>query len=270
MDTQKLLEQDKKNYEAYIKAGEIFEDRQNAYERMTKAVEKLQAGVQRSVICLGMVVWKRADVEMPYSLADLLNLTPPKLPTAASLAKSGLQIVNTGSAFDKDGEETVGTGIWDDEEERKFYEDILDLADDVPPTFLGLKTNGEPEQPSADDAAVLSPETKPGSAYSDAEDVHQSDSGKTGTNGEVVEGLGLEGLKKLTADEGDPLQSGPAARLTAVFAALPEANNRTVIDKLAVDFAYLNSKAARKRCIKVCAFWPELTQPTLVAEIGLS
>lgn len=46
---QKLLEQDKKNYEAYIKAGEIFEDRQNAYERMTKAVEKLQAGVQRYV-----------------------------------------------------------------------------------------------------------------------------------------------------------------------------------------------------------------------------
>jgi regulator of nonsense transcripts 2 len=50
---QKLLEQDKKNYEAYIKAGEIFEDRQNAYERMTKAVEKLQTGVQRSVGLLG-------------------------------------------------------------------------------------------------------------------------------------------------------------------------------------------------------------------------
>lgn len=47
MRIQKLLEQDKKNYEAYIKAGEIFEDRQNAYERMTKAVEKLHAGVQR-------------------------------------------------------------------------------------------------------------------------------------------------------------------------------------------------------------------------------
>jgi regulator of nonsense transcripts 2 len=188
---------------------------------------------------------------LPRSLADLLNLTPPKLPTAASLAKSGLQIVNTGSAFDKDGEDTVGSGIWDDEEERKFYEDILDLADDVPPTFLGLKTNGEPEQPSADDAAVLSPETKPDSAYSDAGDVQQADTGKAGTNGDPVEGLGLEGVKKLALDEGDPLQSGPAARLTAVFAALPEANNRTVIDKLAVDFAYLNSKAARKRAIKV-------------------
>lgn len=167
------------------------------------------------------------------------------------MTKSGLQIVNTGSAFDKDGEDTLSGGIWDDEEERKFYEDILDLADDVPPTFLGLKTNGEPEQPSAEDAAVLSPEAKPESMYSDPGESRQDDSGQTGANGNKEEGLGLEGLKKLDLEEGDPLQSGPAARLSAVFAALPEANNRTVIDKLAVDFAYLNSKAARKRCIKV-------------------
>jgi hypothetical protein len=51
--------------------------------------------------------------------------------------------------------------------------------------------------------------------------------------------------------EDDGLQSGPAARLTAVFAALPEAVNREIIDKLAVEFAFLNSKAARKRLIKV-------------------
>ncbi|KAJ9104356.1 hypothetical protein QFC19_003998 [Naganishia cerealis] len=235
----KLLEQDKKNYEAYIKAGEIFEDRQNAYERMTKAVEKLQAGVQ--------------------SLADLLNLTPPKLPTAASLAKSGLQIVNTGSAFDKEGDDSAaGTGIWDDDEERKFYEDILDLADDVPPTFLGLKTNGEPEHPPAEDAvAVLSPDpAKPASAYSDAGEAGMEESGKE-ANDIDTKGLGLDGLNKADADDVDPLQSGPAARLAAVFAALPEANNRTMIDKLAVDFTYLNSKAARKRCIKFLGSVPK-------------
>jgi regulator of nonsense transcripts 2 len=42
-----MLEQDRRNHEAYIKSGEIFEDRQQAYEKMTKAVEKLQVGVQR-------------------------------------------------------------------------------------------------------------------------------------------------------------------------------------------------------------------------------
>ncbi|KAJ9107589.1 hypothetical protein QFC21_001048 [Naganishia friedmannii] len=245
---QKLLEQDKKNYEAYIKAGEIFEDRQNAYERMTRAVEKLQAGVQ--------------------SLADLLNLTPPKLSTAASLAKSGLQIVNTASAFDKDGEDTAatGTGIWEDDEERKFYEDVLDLADDVPPTFLGAgvggKTNGEQPSVVEDNAAVmLSPEMKHASAYSDAGDAVAEENGKS-ANGDT-EGLGLEGANGNKAaaeeadDEVDPLQSGPAARLAAVFAALPEANNRVLIDKLAVDFTYLNSKAARKRCIKFLGSVPK-------------
>lgn len=190
----------------------------------------------------------RAIADSRLSLADLLNLTPPKLPSAASLTKSGLQIVNTGSAFDKDGEETLSGGIWDDDEERKFYEDILDLADDVPPTFLGLKTSGEP---SAEDAAVHSPEARPESVYSEPDGHQQDENGQPSVNAEKDQGLGLEGLKKLDLDEGDPLQSGPAARLSAVFAALPEANNRTVIDKLAVDFAYLNSKAARKRCIKV-------------------
>lgn len=42
---QKLQEQDLKNHEAYIKSGEIFEDRQQAYEKMTKEVERLMAGM---------------------------------------------------------------------------------------------------------------------------------------------------------------------------------------------------------------------------------
>jgi regulator of nonsense transcripts 2 len=191
-----------------------------------------------------------------YSLADLLNLTPPKLPTAASLAKSGLQIVNTASAFDKDGEDTAATGggIWEDDEERKFYEDVLDLADDVPPTFLGTgaKLNGEPSAVEENAAVVLSPETKHTSVYSDAGDATAEENGKEALDGDV-QGLGLQGVNKAddADDDVDPLQSGPAARLAAVFAALPEANNRVLIDKLAVDFTYLNSKPARKRCIKV-------------------
>lgn len=44
--TQRLQEQDRKNHEAYIRSGEIFEDRQQAYEKMTKGYEKLLAGCQ--------------------------------------------------------------------------------------------------------------------------------------------------------------------------------------------------------------------------------
>jgi regulator of nonsense transcripts 2 len=43
---QRLQEQDKRNHEAYIRSGEIFEDRQQAYEKMTKGYEKLLASCQ--------------------------------------------------------------------------------------------------------------------------------------------------------------------------------------------------------------------------------
>ena len=44
---------------------------------------------------------------------------------------------------------------------------------------------------------------------------------------------------------------GPSQLLTGLLARLPDATNRTLIDQAAVDFAFLNSKAARKRLIKV-------------------
>jgi regulator of nonsense transcripts 2 len=96
----RLLEQDKRNHEAYIKSGEIFEDRQQAYEKMTKAVERLTTGVQ--------------------NLADLLGLEPPVLPTAATLSKSGLQIVETSSSFQV-RDDPVNGGIWDDEDSMKSW-----------------------------------------------------------------------------------------------------------------------------------------------------
>jgi regulator of nonsense transcripts 2 len=192
---------------------------------MIKAVEKLQNGVQ--------------------SLADLLNMKVPDAPTALGISKTSLQIVDSGPAFGKDGEDThLAGGIWDDDEERKFYEDILDLAHEVPPNILGLKTNGEVEP---DEPEVLSPPTKTLSVNEVYEDVPMD------VENETKEDMDDDAEERppVVEDDGDPLQSGPAARLAAIFAALPEANNRTIIDKLAADFAYLNSKPARKRCYKV-------------------
>jgi hypothetical protein len=44
---------------------------------------------------------------------------------------------------------------------------------------------------------------------------------------------------------------GPSQLLTALLARLPDCTNRTLIDQAAVDFTFLNSKAARKRLVKV-------------------
>ncbi len=47
--SQKLQDRTRKNHEAYIRSGEIFEDRQQEYEKMTKAYEKLLTSCQTSV-----------------------------------------------------------------------------------------------------------------------------------------------------------------------------------------------------------------------------
>lgn len=44
---------------------------------------------------------------------------------------------------------------------------------------------------------------------------------------------------------------GPSQLITALLVRLSDCTNRVLIDQAAVDFAFLNSKAARKRLIKV-------------------
>lgn len=276
----KLLEQDKRNHEAYIKSGEIFEDRQQAYEKMTRAVERLTTGVQ--------------------TLADLLNLTPPTLPTAASLSKSGLQIVESSSSFTVRDDGPIAGGIWDDEEEQKFYQDLIDLKEVVPASLLGIKEKSkeddqegggesqdkseeeEENQQKAEEEALrkqleqmeladsqAQPESEPepepqsqlqtldrpaSSSSLDSAAVAHEEEAQVHVEDEQAATVPMTTTTATNAAiEEDGLQSGPAARLSALFAALPESNNREVVDKLAVEFAFLNSKAARKRLIKVCS-----------------
>ena len=248
---QRLLEQDRRNHEAYIKSGEIFEDRQQAYEKMTKAVERLTSGVQ--------------------SLSELLGLPMPSLPTAASLAKSGLQIVQGQSSFTVREDGAVPGGIWDDEEERRFYEEFLDLRQVVPAGLLGVKD----DKPLGEEAEKNQREEK---QKQDEEDIRRQleqleVSAETATDAQSgiepavnpVESpvVGSSALPDhgdhLSAPEteDDGMQSGPAARLNVLFAALPEAVNREMIDKLAVEFASLNSKAARKRLVRFLGAVPK-------------
>lgn len=230
---------------------------------MTKAVERFTTGVQ--------------------SLADLLGLATPILPTAASLSKSGLQIVEGQSSFTVRDDGPIAGGIWDDEEEKRFYEDILDLKQVVPASLLGAKEAKSVKEDTAngDDGHDESDELAMEKQRQDEEDIRRQleliDLDKLDTVEVPIEAVELArtesnttvgsprpGISATLAEDTEPppsaeaiigeedgLQSGPAARLNALFAALPEAINREIIDKLAVEFASLNSKAARKRLIKV-------------------
>lgn len=66
----------------------------------------------------------------------------PILPTSSSTGNS-IQIgTNTGALFSDDAEEAAFAalgGKWEDEEERRFFEDIQDLREIVPKSILGIE-----------------------------------------------------------------------------------------------------------------------------------
>ncbi|EKM54104.1 uncharacterized protein PHACADRAFT_257716 [Phanerochaete carnosa HHB-10118-sp] len=252
----RLQEQDRRNHEAYIRSGEIFEDRQQAYEKMTKSYEKLLASCQ--------------------TLSELLYLPVPKLQTASHKADS-IQIgSNTGSLLGADSElnDDIRGGKWEDEEERRFFEDIIDLKDYVPRGVLGIEdedkddTHGESkeEKEQKEKERVEEEVRKLEEELADME-VNDSVNGASALEkGDEEEGAEDDdgaatptpGSPKISPP-GTPQMApqGPSQLLTALLARLPDTTNRALIDQAAVDFAFLNSKAARKRLAKFMSQTPK-------------
>ncbi|KAI5477244.1 regulator of nonsense transcripts 2 [Pseudohyphozyma bogoriensis] len=228
-----LQKQDKRNHEAYIRSGEVFEDREKNYEKSVKAWERGWASVNQ--------------------LSEVLGLSPPTLPSLTTTSASSI-VTGGGSSF-ANGEEIGGPGsLWADEEDKKFYEDLRDLRREVPASILGVAVEKEDGKEDAEDKK---------------EKVEVED-GKIdgGKEGETVDGE--EEYARIDDDVADPvaelenpiaslsvseapdalLPSGPAAQLTALLARLQDASSIASIDAIAVEFAFLNSKAARKRLVK--------------------
>ncbi|KAF9051213.1 transcription factor [Hymenopellis radicata] len=240
IEHKRLQEQDRRNHEAYIRSGEIFEDRQQAYEKMTKGYEKLLASCQ--------------------SLSELLYLPMPILPTSSQKSDS-IQIgSNTSNQFSSDDSDdmNISGGKWEDEEERRFFEDVQDLKDFVPKSVLGLD-DADANETQEIDAKDREAEDK--------EDIRKLE--------EELEKLAEGNLNASTGEDGDPeseddglitpvpgtpraatpplsphAPQGPSQLLTALLTRLPDATNRELVDQAALDFAFLNSKAARKRLVK--------------------
>ena len=81
----------------------------------------------------------------------------PTLPTSSSTGNS-IQIgTNVGGFFSDDAEEAAFAalgGKWEDEEERRFFEDIQDLREIVPKSILGIEDSKdvvhEPDESEAE------------------------------------------------------------------------------------------------------------------------
>jgi regulator of nonsense transcripts 2 len=209
-DQKHILSQARKNAEAYVKSGEVFEDRQSNYEKQMKTQERLVGNAQ--------------------VLADALEVEMPDLKEKDSAANTGdgsIGLVKTGEYLRGQSD---GPGIWEDEDERRFYENLIDLKDRVPGILLEdakkKKTDGD-------------------------EQVGKKIEAKTETSDKDA----TEPLAEAKVAEADDQSTAIAnksvgTQVDAVLARLPELNTKDAVDQTAMDFCFLNSKASRNRLIK--------------------
>uniref|UniRef100_V5GUK9 MIF4G domain-containing protein n=2 Tax=Kalmanozyma brasiliensis (strain GHG001) TaxID=1365824 RepID=V5GUK9_KALBG len=217
---QRLQDQDRKNHEAYIRSGEIFEDRQQNYERMTKSFERVRD-------------WGKV-------LSELLSVPMPELDSAASNSNAvGLGVnLDSKSAFERADEEfAADQSPWEDQDSQKFYEDILDLGDVIPPTILAQTTG----------IAITS------SASGDKANGEEAAADSSNAR-ESATALSSPRLDSEAPEEA--MNAGPAAQLATLMAKLPDMTNRGMIDSAAVDFAFIATKPARRKLVKHLASIP--------------
>ncbi|KAG6005866.1 hypothetical protein E4U21_007574 [Claviceps maximensis] len=209
-DQKQIQSQARRNAEAYVKSGEVFEDRQANYEKQVKAQERLVANAQ--------VIADAIGAEMP----DLKDSHDSLAPSSGLIG-----LVKTGDFLRNMGE---GAGIWADEDERRFYENLVDLKGKVPQILL---EDGKKKKTDTDDKI-----------------------GKKNDNSESDPAV-------MAATEAADDQSTAIANKTigaqvdALLARLPELTNKDAIDQTAIDFCFVNSKASRNRLVKALTEVPK-------------
>jgi regulator of nonsense transcripts 2 len=87
-------------------------------------------------------------------LSELLYRPMPKLAKASAKTDS-IQIgANDGTRLSGDDSDdfNISGGKWEDEEERRFYEDIQDIKDFVPWSVLGLEQEADKSEPETEES----------------------------------------------------------------------------------------------------------------------
>ncbi|KAJ1790508.1 mRNA decay protein [Coemansia sp. RSA 1938] len=229
------------NEERLFSKGVIHADVQEKFKRHERAYEKLSDSVN--------------------ALCDALGCAQPILVDAED-ARDRFSIVIDEQAAQKDGSD-----LWEDDEERTFYENVLDLRSRLPPSMLeaGSKraTSEEPEPVEEEAFADLSTDVDETAELNEADD----------DDGEAVDALGMleyqefiaqrrnggELTKEAGADDAGTLTVVAAAggvqhtlaalNLTDVLRRLPLVTSRSEADQVAVDFCYVNSRTSRRALI---------------------
>lgn len=124
-----LQKQAQRNRDAYIRHGEVFEDRQATFERQAKETKALMESTQ--------------------AISVMLHVHAPDLPDPQNepAQKQGV-LLGAKSTFAEisartEQEFASGKSPWEDEETRNFYTDLCDLRAHVPPSLLAGDAQGD-------------------------------------------------------------------------------------------------------------------------------
>ncbi|KAF3055689.1 Regulator of nonsense transcripts 2 [Daldinia childiae] len=201
-DQKNIVTQRGRNSEAYVKSGEVFEDRQANFERQLKAQERLVSNAQ--------VIADAIGAEMP----DLKETGD-----GFSATNGAIGLVKTGEYLRGQSE---GAGIWEDEDERRFYENLVDLKGKVPGILL---EDGKKKKTDTDE--------------------------QVGKRAESTEATEPSKSSEINDDQSTAIANKTiGAQVDVLLTRLPELTHKDVVDQVAIDFCFLNSKASRNRLIK--------------------
>ncbi|EIE89727.1 hypothetical protein RO3G_14438 [Rhizopus delemar RA 99-880] len=200
---------------------------QNYYKSVSRHMVKLHKAVKKM---------ERHNNETLFARGELSeeNLDMPDLPEDEAANKQSSMVSNSGNAFQQDGKESsnVGSqGMWEDEDARKFYEDLPDLRILVPDVFLENQTVKKDEE---EQEKEQQPEEEEIIENEDVDPLEEA----------------IENVEDAAGDEDGSTKPTQNAQLEGFIARLPNCANRDLIDAAAVDFCYMNNKNARNKLVK--------------------
>ena len=222
-----IQDQARRNKEAYVRSGEVFADREAAFQSLVKTHEKLVSNAQ--------------------VLADALGQEMPEIPAVEAQSPEESLIRGVGTGPLGRTEEFVPGGLWEDEEAKRFYEDIIDLKDRVPPALIEDAAKAIADKISRPSSPELTRDEQEVSA--DTESASDSSSEHSSAP---------DALADTTITN-----KGVGQKVDLLLMKLLDSINRDLIDNVAVEFMFLNSKASRNRLVKKLIDVPRNRQDVL-------
>ncbi|XP_077565295.1 regulator of nonsense transcripts 2 isoform X1 [Stigmatopora nigra] len=234
-DHRELQNIERQNRRILHSKGELSEDRHKQYEEFATSYQKLLANTQ--------------------SLADLLDENMPELPQDKSVQEEhgpGIDVFTPG----KPGEYDLEGGIWEDEDARNFYENLVDLKAFVPAILF--KDNEKGGQGKDKDEAKDAKEAAGATEELELEmELEALDIADEPLEAEAPDEAESEELAKKMIDEqeqeDEEASTGSHLKLIAdaFIQQLPNCVNRDLIDKAAMDFCMnMNTKSNRRKLVR--------------------